>query len=256
MYNYYNQEEIEILRAGGKILAQIMKELKNFIKEGTIIADIDREALRLIKKYNALPATVNYQPKGAPFPFPSAVCVSVNNEVAHGISTDRLDIIKSGDIVSADIVIQYQGLFVDICRSWGIGKLSQADKKLLQVARETTDQAIKMAVIGKTTDDIGARAEQVAKKYNFQTVKELGGHGVGRKIHDIPFIPSFKNSGYRDKIKEGMVLAIEPIVNAGDWKIKSGQDGYIYLTADGKKSAQFEETVLITKNGPEILTKL
>ncbi len=255
MYKYYSEKEIEILREGGRRLEKIMKELEFFINVGTVVADIDIKCLELIKSFSAKPATVGYSPKGAPFPFPSSVCISINNGIAHGISTNSERIIEDGDIVSADVLIQYKGLFVDTCRTWGIGKMSENDKKLILAARKTTDNAISKAVIGNTTNDIGAAAELTAKKYGFQTVKELGGHGVGRKIHDFPFIPSFAGSGYTDSIKEGMVLAVEPILNAGSWKMKNGDDGYLYVTKDGKKSAQFEETILITKNGPEILTK-
>lgn len=256
MYNYYNEKEIEILREGGRRLEQIMRDLESFVEVGTIVADIDKKCLELITAADAKPATVGYTPRGAPFPFPSSVCVSINNGIAHGISTGNDRVIESGDIVSADVVIQYKGLFVDTCRSWGVGEMSEPDKLLILAARKTTNNAVAEAVIGNTTNDIGAVAEMTAKKYQFQTVKELGGHGVGRKIHDQPFIPSFGGSGYSDSIKEGMVLAIEPIVNAGSWEMTDGDDGYLYITKDGKKSAQFEETVLITKNGPEILTKL
>jgi methionyl aminopeptidase len=256
MFNYYNEEEIEILREGGRRLEQIMRDLESFVVVGTVVADIDKKCLELIASSDAKPATVGYKPRGAPFPFPSSVCVSINNGIAHGISTNNQRIIESGDIVSADVVIQYKGLFVDTCRSWGVGEMSEQDKLLITAARKTTNAAVKKAVLGNTTNDIGKASEETAKKYNFQTVKELGGHGVGRKIHDHPFIPSFANSGYNDKLKEGMLLAIEPIVNAGSWEMMDGDDGYLYVTKDGKKSAQFEETVLITKDGPEILTKI
>ena len=255
MYKYYSEKEIDILREGGKKLSYIMKELEKFVQVGTIVADIDKKCLELIKKENALPATVGYTPKGSPFPFPSSVCVSINNGIAHGISTNNPRIIENGYIVSLDVVIQYKGLFVDTCRSYGIGDISQKDKLLIMAARKTTDAAIDKAKTGNTTNDIGTAAQETAKKYGFETVRDLGGHGVGRKIHDFPFIPSFTNSGYSDLLKEGMVIAIEPIVNEGDWRMKNGDDGYLYVTEDGKKSAQFEETVLITKDGPEVITK-
>ncbi len=215
MYNFYSKEEIAILREGGKRLEMIMRDLEDFVRVGTVVADIDKKALELIKSYEAEPATVGYQPRGASFPFPSAVCISINDGIAHGISTDNPRVIQSGDVVSADIVIKYKGLFVDTCRTWGIGRLSPKDQELIAAAREVTDNAIKAALPGNTVNDIGAAAERTAKEYGFQTVKELGGHGVGRKIHDKPFIPSFEGSGYNDSILEGMVLAIEPIINEG-----------------------------------------
>ena len=255
MYKFYSEKEIEILREGGRLLSEIMKSLEKFVVVGTIVADIDKKCLELIKQKGAEPATVGYKPKGAPFPFPSSVCVSINDGIAHGISTNNPRVVKDGDIVSMDVVIKYKGLFVDTCRTHGVGNISEKDKNLIMAARKTTDSAVKSALVGNTTNDIGEASESTAKKYGFKTCKELCGHGVGRKIHDFPYVPSFSNSGYRDTLEEGMVIAIEPIVNEGTWEMKDGDDGYLYITKDGKKSAQFEETILITKDGPEILTK-
>jgi methionyl aminopeptidase len=215
MYKFYSKEEVDVLREGGKRLSQIMKGLESFVGVGTVVADIDKKCLELIKEANALPATVGFKPRGAPFPFPSSVCVSINNGIAHGISTNNPRVVKDGDIVSMDVVIKYKGLFVDTCRTYGVGNMSEKNKLLILAARKTTDEAVKSALVGNTTNDIGFASEESAKKYGFQTCKELGGHGVGRKIHDFPFIPSFGNSGYSDSLLEGMVLAIEPIVNEG-----------------------------------------
>ncbi len=257
MYNYYSEEEIKILREGGKKLAWIMNELENFLKVGLEVNEIENRARELIEEVGAEAATVGYTPRGASFPFPSAVCTSINDGIAHGISKDNFRKLKSGDIVSLDIVIRYKGLFVDICRTYPVGKVSKKDLELIAAARATTDAAIAAAKVGNTTEDIGRAAEKTAKEFGFDTIKELGGHGVGRKIHSEPFIPNAPNLNIPVvKIKEGMVLAIEPIVSAGDWRMKDGDDGYLYLTEDGSKTAQFEETILITKDGPEILTKL
>ncbi len=257
MIKKYSEKEIEILREGGKKLAWIMKELGNFLKIGMLVEEIEEKSLSLIKEVGAEPATVGYTPRGASFPFPSSVCTSINNGVAHGISKDNKYKIKSGDVVSLDIVIKYKGLFVDVCRTYGVGKMSKNDLNLIDTSRLVTQEAIKSAKIGNTTEDIGRSAYQTAKEYGFDTVKMLGGHGVGRKIHDKPFVPNAPNLGVPAvKLKEGMVIAIEPIVVEGSDMIKDGNDGYLYVTQDGKKSAQFEETVLITKNGPEILTKI
>lgn len=256
MFQKYSEKEIEILRTGGKKLAWIMNELENFVKVGTKVADIDQKTLELIAEANAKPATVGYKPRGASYPFPSSACVSINNEVAHGISTNNQRIIKTGDLVSVDVVIQYKNLFVDTCRTYGIGQLSKQNQDLLNCAREVTDRAIGQALVGNRVNQIGKIANQTAQKYGFTTVKDLGGHGVGRKIHDYPFIPNFNSRDFSEKIEEGMVLAIEPIVAEKSGQIKLAPDDYLYKTADGGNSAQFEETVLITKNGPEILTKL
>ena len=252
---FYSQEEIEVLRVGGKKLAWIMVELEKFIQVGTKVADIDEKTIELIAQVGAKPATVGYCPKGASYPFPAAACVSINDEVAHGISKDNQRIIQSGDVVSVDVVIEYQKLFLDICRTYGIGAVSKKNRKLIETARKVTDEAIKMALVGNRVNQIGKVASQIAQKNGFATVRELGGHGVGRKIHDKPFIPNFNASDFRDQIKAGMVLAIEPIVAEKSGEIKLSDNDYLYKTVDGGTSAQFEETILVTKDGPEILTK-
>ena len=257
MNDYYNNDEIAILREGGKKLAWIMEELGKYLKPGIKVDSIESKTRELIAEVGASSGTIGYTPRGAAFPFPSAVCTSINDGIAHGISKDNKRLLKDGDVVSLDVVIKYKGLFVDTCRTYGVGKISQEDRELIAAAREVTDKAIEAAKIGNTTEDIGKAAEETARGFGFDTVKELGGHGVGRKVHDEPFIPNAPNLGVEVRnIKEGMVLAIEPIVTAGDWRMKDGDDGYLYLTEDESKTAQFEETILVTKNGPEILTKL
>lgn len=257
MSKTYSDKEILILREGGGRLAWIMQELGKFLKKDLIVDEIEKKALYLIKKVDAKPATVNYTPFGAFYPFPSAVCTSINDGVAHGISVNNKYKLKEGDIISLDIVIQYKGLYVDICRTYGIGKLKKQDLKLIKVAREVTNKAISQVRIGKNTENVGKIAEKTARKYNFDTVKILGGHAVGRKIHDKPFIPNAPNLGIPViEFKKNMVLAIEPIVVAGKPEIKLDKNKYLYLTKDGKNSAQFEETILLTKNGPEILTTI
>ena len=194
-----------------------MDELEKYLKVGIKVDSIESKARALITKVGATAATVGYAPRGASFPFPSAVCTSINDGIAHGISKDNKRLLKSGDIVSLDIVIKYKGLFIDICRTYGVGEISQEDRELIATAREVTDKAIEAAIIGNTTEDIGKAAETTAREFGFDTIKELGGHGVGRKIHDEPFIPNAPNLGVEKvEIKEGMVLAIEPIVTAGD----------------------------------------
>jgi len=194
-----------------------MLELEKYIEAGIKIESIEKKTRDLIAEVGATSGTIGYTPKGASFPFPSAVCTSINEGIAHGISKDNKRQLQNGDVVSLDVVIKYKGLFVDTCRTYGIGDVSQNDRELIAAARETTERAIEAAIAGNTTEDIGKAAEKTAREFGFDTVKELGGHGVGRKIHDKPFIPNAPNLGVEiRKIKEGMVLAIEPIVTAGD----------------------------------------
>lgn len=256
MAQAYTDKEIALLREGGKRLSLIMQEIEAYITPGISVHDIEMKIRHLIDVHECKSATVGYKPRGASYAFPGACCVSVNNEVVHGIAYENERIVQSGDLVSVDVVIIYQGMFVDVCRTYGVGTVSPKNQELLAVARETTNQAIAQAVVGNTVDDIGQAAADYAKEFGFQTVRELGGHGVGRSIHESPFVPNFGGSGFKDKIKEGMVLAIEPIVSVGDWRVDLAEDEWLFVTRDGSYTAQFEETVLITKDGPEILTTI
>ena len=251
----FTEKELDTLRIAGRKLARLMVDLENFVTVGTVVADIETKARALIAEAGAESATIGYTTHGAP-PFPSAVCVSINDHVVHGIAYENPYVIKNGDLLSLDVVMKYQGLYVDICRSFGVGELSYADQELLAAGRATTDSAIATALVGNTTDDIGRVAEASAKSFGYNTAHELGGHGVGRSIHEKPFVPNHGGSGHSDILTEGMVLAIEPVVMSGGWRIVLAADQWLFKSQDGKRSVQFEETVLITADGPEILTVL
>ena len=232
-----------------------MADLQKSLYVGMSYHEIEMTARRLIENAGATSGTIGYQTRSSDPPFPAAVCVSVNDSVAHGIGYENETVIREGDIISLDVIIVWKKMFIDTCRTYIVGETSSKREKLVKAARASTDAAIQAAVIGNTTDEIGAAAEQVAKEHGFQTIKELGGHGVGREIHMSPFVPSYKGSGYATPLEEGMILAIEPILSAGTWKIRMLSDGWTFKTMDGSDTAQFEETVLITKDGPIALTK-
>lgn len=253
---FYTPEEIAIMREGGAVLSRITTELLEWAQPGKTYHEIEMKAREIIEKHGAKTGTIGYKTQPQDPPFPGAVCISVNNIVAHGIGFNDHTKLNEGDILSLDIIIIWKEMFVDICRSKIVGNnASEERKKLVECARATTDAAIKAAMPGKSTEDIAIASELTARGYKFMTIKELGGHGVGKKIHMPPFVPSFKGSGYNTPLKPGMILAIEPIVGAGDWKIVLQKDGWAFRTKDNSDTAQFEETVLITENGPEILTK-
>lgn len=243
------------MKEGGEKLAWVMKHLQKILQPGVTQHEIEMESRRLIEEVGATSGTIGYQTKKSDPPFPCATCISVNNHVAHGIGYMNNSVINEGDLISLDIIIVWKGMFVDNCRSYLVGEATPERKKLLECSREATQAAIGAAVLGNTTDDIGRAAEKVARSYGFQTVKELGGHGVGEQIHMEPFVPSFAGSGYATPLKEGMILAIEPIISAGDWRINMLDDGWTFETRDGSDASQFEETVVITKDGPLILTQ-
>lgn len=255
MVTTYTTEEIEIMKEGGEKLSWILSQLGNTLESGMTHHDIEMKCRELITEVGAESGTIGYQTRKEDPPFPAATCISVNSHVAHGIGYENQTVIEEGDLVSLDVIIIWKGMFVDICRSYLVGESTPERKKLLQCSRESTNAAIKAAVIGNTTDDIGRAAEKVAKSYGFDTVKELGGHGVGKEIHMDPFVPSFAGSGYATKLEEGMILAIEPIVTAGGWKIELLDDGWTFQTKDGSDTSQFEETVVITEDGPLIVTQ-
>ena len=250
-----NKKEIEVLREAGKILAKILEELSRAARVGVSAVDLNNLANELCQKYEVRPTFLNYKPEGANRPYPASLCVSINDEVVHGIPNEgEPKILKDGDLVSLDMGIEYQGLIVDSAVTVGVGEMDPAAKKLLAAGEEARAAAIAAARIGGRTGDIGAAIEKVAQKYGFSTVKDLGGHGVGYAVHEDPFIPNFDKAGEGVVLKEGMVLAIEPMLNEGTDQITLDDDGYTFRTADGKRSVHFEHTAAITPAGPEILT--
>jgi methionyl aminopeptidase len=247
------EDEIKNLWAAGKILAQVLTEVAALVKPGVSTAELDLAADAAIKTKGAVPAFLGYKPEGATYPYPATLCISINDEVVHGIpSAER--ILKEGDIISLDEGLSYNGFFVDSAITVGVGSVDAKAKKLLQANREALDAALAAAQVGAHIGDIGAAVERVAKKYNLGVVEDLGGHAVGKSVHEKPFIPNEGKDGAGEEIKLGMVLAIEPMLCEGKGAISLDKDEWTYRMCDGKRAAHFEHTVLITKDGPEILT--
>ncbi len=252
------KEQRDILREGGAKLGFILKALVDYAQQGAGVVstqDIEDKARVLIAESGGTSATLNYTPSGARRPFPAATCVSINDELVHGIPNENPQILQEGDIVSIDCLLEYKGLITDSCITIGVGKMSKTDKLLIKAAKEARTIAIQTAKIGATTGDIGHAVFKVAQKYGFDVARELGGHGVGEQVHEDPFIPSYGQRGKGERLVKNMVLAIEPILMAGRDGIILKSDGYTYASRDGQKSAQFEHTVIITEQGAEILTK-
>jgi methionyl aminopeptidase len=245
-------EEIEILREGGSRLAGILAKVAEMVKPGISTDDLDAYAYKLIKDGGDEPAFLNYKPEGQSKAYPASLCTSVNNEVVHGIPS-KSKILKEGDIVSIDLGLKHEGLFTDHAITVPVGKVDKASSKLLEITAEALLVGIEQAKGGNTVGDVGHAIEQfVARKYGI--VRELSGHGVGRKIHEDPYIPNFGKRGQGQKLIPGMVVAIEPMLNIGKADIITLSDGYTIKTADGSRSAHFEHTVLITEGEAEILT--
>jgi methionyl aminopeptidase len=250
-------EEIEKLREGGKHLAMVLQKVKAMVAPGVSTKDLDVYAERLIREMGDKPAFLNYRPAGARTPFPAALCVSVNDEVVHGIPNKKI-ILKEGDIVSIDLGVNHQGLFTDHALTVPVGKITPSDTKLLEVTEQALQVGIDTAIGGNTVGDIGYSIEQFinAQKHKYGIVNVLSGHGVGKAIHEDPYIPNFGKRGIGAKLMPGMVVAIEPMINSGTKNVTIDADGWTFRTADRKKSAHFEHTILITDGEPEILTKI
>jgi len=265
------EEEKKALRSAGKILSGVLKDVIALAKEGTHTAELDLVAEHAIRARGAVPAFLDYQPQGAAYPFPATLCVSINDEVVHGIPNEKR-ILRNGDVVTLDAGLSYQGYFVDSARtiivgddtvSGGIvGELSLAQRglgdlkahQLINATTEALKAAIAAAKVGGHIGDIGAAVVRVARNRNFAIVEDLGGHAVGKTVHEQPFIANDGKAGEGEEIVEGMVLAIEPMLAEGKGAIILDEDEWTYRMEDGKRAAHVEDTVLITKDGPEILT--
>lgn len=239
-------EEIVILKEGGSILAQTLKAVAVEVKPGVRAADLDALAEKFIRAAGALPAFKGYQG------FPATLCISVNDEVVHGIPGTK--IMKDGDIVGIDCGVEYKGLFTDAAITLAVGKISKSSNFLLQVTRDALQRAISVIHAGATIGDIGHAVQEYVEAQGCSVVRALVGHGVGHAVHEDPKIPNYGESGTGEKLKEGMVLAIEPMVNAGGYMVRTAPDRWTVVTADGSKSAHFEHTVAVTSKGCEVLT--
>jgi len=254
MIKLKNPEEIEILREGGKRLAEILSALALKVVSGVLALELEEEAMRLIKEGGDKPAFLGYRPQGAKRPFPAALCVSVNDEIVHGIPNETEKIIKEGDIVSLDFGLLHRGLITDAAITVPVGEVGEESKKLIETTRTALASGIKTALPGSTIGDIGAAITRVVRESGFTLADSLVGHGVGYRVHEDPFVPNFGVVGMGEKLVPGLVIAIEPMVNIGKSGIKILSDGYTIKTRDGSRSAHFEHTVAITEKGNIILT--
>ncbi len=248
------KDQREILREGGRHLGALLRELGSMCESGVSTQDLEDRAREIISELGDTSATLGYAPSGAGRPYPAVLCVSVNEEIVHGIPNENPRILEEGDILSIDCLLKHKGLIVDSCITVGVGNISTDDKRLINAAKEARVEALKAVRTGNTVGDIGHSVQLVAEKYGYSVPRELGGHGVGERVHEDPFVPNYGAKGSGEKLIEGMVLAIEPILIAGKPRIKLGADGYTYSSQDGSKSAQFEHTVIVGKNGAEVLT--
>ncbi|NCN11919.1 type I methionyl aminopeptidase [Candidatus Kaiserbacteria bacterium] len=248
--------EIEILKEAGHLLAVILREIAKEAIPGATTLSLDDRAMELVEEYGVEPVLLGYHPTFAAYPYPAAVCISVNNCVQHGIPSEAV-VLKEGDTVNIDMSIGYKGMIVDSGITVPVGEISAEAKRLLAVTQEALAHGIKAARPSGHIGDISAAIQQFVESRGFSVVEVLCGHGVGYAVHEEPTIPNFGRAGTGPKIEVGHVYAIEPIVNIGkpDVYFDDEGDGYSVYTKDGSWSAHFEHTVAITEKGPLILTK-
>jgi len=247
-------EEVAGLRAAGKLLAQALRHTATFVKPGVNTAELDLEAEKFIRDHGAVPAFLNYKPEGASYAFPAALCVSINDEVVHGIPSEEY-IVEEGDLVMLDLGLSLNGYFADAAITVAAGEIDEKGKVLVEATEEALREALKVAKPGARMGDIGAAIQAVATKYGLGVVEDLGGHSLGLVPHEPPFVSNTGRAGTGHVLEEGLVLAIEPIFTEGGGDIELMEDEWTYVTADGSRSAETEHTVLITKDGAEVLTQ-
>lgn len=247
MINIKTQEDIAKMRAGGAILARILRTLSGYVEPGFNTKEFNILADGLVREAGATPSFKGYQG------YPASVCVSVNDEIVHGLPRDYT--LKEGDIVSLDLGVFYEGLHTDSAITVPVGSISAPAKKLIAVTKEALAVGIDAAGPGITTGDLGYAIQQFVAEHGLGNVRELVGHGVGKKLQEEPMIPNFGSRGKGVELKEGMTIAIEPMLTIGTDKVVLAEDEVTYKTADGSLAAHFEHTVVITSDGVDILTQ-
>ena len=248
-------EEREGIIESGRRLGVILEVLEGMVAPGVSTQELEDAALKMILDGGDLPAFKGYTPEGAQRPFPAALCVSVNEEVVHGIPNEKPRILKTGDIVSLDFGIVHKGLITDSAVTVPVGKVSKEASALIAATEEALEAGIAAARPGARIGDISHAIESVFKRTNFSIVKVLGGHAVGHRVHEEPYISNFGHAGTGEEIKAGMVLALEPIANAGKGSVILAPDGYTYRSRDGSISSHSEHTILIEDEGTIVVTR-
>jgi len=243
---YKTPAEIKKIRKAGRVVAEILDLISENVKPGVSTRKLDELAAKHFKKRKARAAFLGYQG------FPAHICVSIDNEVVHGIPSDRK--LAEGQIVSVDVGSIVNGYYGDSARSFAVGEIDDKAGELLEVTREALNRGISACAVGNRLGDLSAAIQRYAEGKGFSVVRDLVGHGIGTRMHEEPQVPNFGEPGTGIELQEGLVLAIEPMINAGSYRVRMLSDGWTIVTDDNSLSAHFEHTVAITSNGPEILT--
>lgn len=248
-------QEVETMRTANRIVIEILAELREIVLPGLSTGEIDKIAAELIRHKKAHSAFKGYKIRNGIVPFPATICVSINNEIVHGIpSANR--VIQEGDLVSLDFGVIYEDFYGDAAISIAVGEVKEGTRQLLTTTAESLEEGIAQAQVGKRLGDVSAAIQERVEREGFSVVREFVGHGVGRRLHEDPAVPNYgvKNRGVR--LREGMVLAIEPMVNMGRADVMMKDDAWTAVTKDGSLSAHFEHSVAITEQGPQVLSQL
>ena len=246
MIYYKTPDEIESIRESSLLVSRTLAEVARHIKPGITTISLDAIVNQFIKDHGGVPAFLGYRG------FPNAACISVNEVVVHGIPGET--VLKEGDIVSVDIGVLLNGFYGDSAFTFPVGEISTEKRQLLNVTRESLNLGIDQARAGKRIGDIAAAVQEYVEKNGYSVVRELVGHGIGKKLHEDPEVPNYGKRGAGTKLMEGLVIAIEPMVNAGKRNVLQSNDGWTIFTEDRKPSAHFEHTVAVTRTGPDVLT--
>ncbi|MGI5947859.1 MAG: type I methionyl aminopeptidase [Lachnospiraceae bacterium] len=249
MVSIKSEREIKLMREAGKILAQVHEELGKAIEPGMSTLDIDRLGERLIRSFGCIPSFKDYNG------YPASICVSVNDEVVHGIP-NKHRILQEGDIVSLDAGVIWNGYHSDAARTYGVGSISPEAAKLIEVTKQSFFEGIKFAKAGNHLNDISAAVQKYAESFGYGVVRDLVGHGIGTHLHEDPEVPNFAQNRKGIRLEPGMTLAVEPMITAGRYDVVWMDDDWTVVTDDGSLAAHYENTILITDGEPEILSLL
>lgn len=242
-----SQQEIEKMREAGKVCALIFEEIEKLIRPGISTMDIDKLVEDKVKEHGMIASEKGY------YGFPASICTSVNEEVVHGIPSKKRKL-KEGDIVSCDLVVEYQGYMADACRTFGVGKISPEAQHLIDTAEKAFFEGIKYAKEGNRLRDVSEAIQKTVEGEGFNVIRDFVGHGIGSEMHEDPQVPNFVTKGSSPRLMKGMTLAIEPMICEGDWEVEVLLDDWTAVTVDGGLAAHYENTVIITDGEPDIIT--
>ena len=247
-----SKREIDCLRRSNQVVASVFREIKKMVRPGITTWELDREGERLIRARGGIPAFKGYKPPGYRSEFPASMCISVNEEVVHGIPGPRK--LEEGDIVSLDVGVLLDGYYGDAAATLPVGNVSKEAKRLMEVAERALYLGIEKAKVGNRLSDISHCIQAYAEGNGFSVVRDFVGHGIGKSLHEDPQIPNFGPPHQGPRLRQGMIFALEPMINAGTWQIMRLGDEWTVVTADGKLSAHFEHSIALTDGDPEILS--